>query len=95
MLKNPSTDEFHKVLDSWQPNIVYLQGEHLSNDEVGSLVWGGFDLSSLEAISGLFSTTLPTAVCNFLFFVLSGGFVLVLPFRASPLVGCMKDFFFF
>ncbi|XP_047257050.1 AT-rich interactive domain-containing protein 4 isoform X4 [Capsicum annuum] len=62
VLKNPSTDEFHKVLDSWQPNIVYLQGEHLSNDEVGSLVWGGFDLSSLEAISGLFSTTLPTAV---------------------------------
>lgn len=62
VLKNPSTDEFHKVLDSWQPNIVYLQGEHLSNDEVGSLVWGGLDLSSAEAISGLFSSALPTAV---------------------------------
>ncbi|TMW90035.1 hypothetical protein EJD97_016275 [Solanum chilense] len=62
VLKNPSTDEFHKVLDSWQPNIVYLQGEHLSNDEVGSLVWGGLDLSSAEAISGLFSSVLPTAV---------------------------------
>lgn len=72
MLKNPSTDEFHKVVDSWQPNIVYLQGEHLSNDEVGSLVWGGLDLSSAEAISGLFSSVLPTAVCNILSFVFSG-----------------------
>ncbi|XP_060172961.1 AT-rich interactive domain-containing protein 4 [Lycium barbarum] len=62
VLKSPSADEFRKVLDSSQPNIVYLQGERLSNDEVGSLVWGGVDLSSVEAISGLFSTTLPTAV---------------------------------
>lgn len=65
LLKNPSTDEFRKVLDSWQPNIVYLQGERLSDDEVGSPVWGGVDLSSVEAISGLFSATLPTAVCDF------------------------------
>ncbi|XP_051135750.1 AT-rich interactive domain-containing protein 4 [Andrographis paniculata] len=59
-LKNPTGDEFCKVLDSWQPNLVYLQGE-LLNDEVGSLVWGGLDLSSAEVLSGLFST-MPTTV---------------------------------
>ncbi|KAL3632855.1 AT-rich interactive domain-containing protein 4 [Castilleja foliolosa] len=61
-LKNPSTDEFQKVLDSWQPNLVYFQGKHLPNDEVGALVWEGLDLSSPEALSGLFSSTLPSTV---------------------------------
>ncbi|KAK4395027.1 AT-rich interactive domain-containing protein 4 [Sesamum angolense] len=61
-LKNPTTDEFRKVLDSWQPNLVYLQGEQLPNDEVGSVVWGGLELSSPEAVSGLFSSTMPTTV---------------------------------
>ncbi|KAM7480654.1 hypothetical protein LguiA_028867 [Lonicera macranthoides] len=62
VLNNPSTDEFRKVVTSFQPNLVYLQGEQLPNDEVGSLVWGGVDLSTAEAISGLFSTTMPTTV---------------------------------
>ncbi|KAG8380212.1 hypothetical protein BUALT_Bualt07G0169900 [Buddleja alternifolia] len=61
-LKNPTTDEFRKVLDSWQPNLVYLQGEQLPNDEVGSLVLGGFELSSPEDVSGLFSSAMPTTV---------------------------------
>ncbi|KAA8541586.1 hypothetical protein F0562_022738 [Nyssa sinensis] len=61
-LNNPSIEEFGKVLDSLQPNFVYLQGEQLPNDEVGSLVWGGVDSSTSEAISGLFNTTLPTTV---------------------------------
>ncbi|KAK6118737.1 hypothetical protein DH2020_047542 [Rehmannia glutinosa] len=61
-LKNPTADEFRKVLDSWQPNIVYLQGEQLSNDEVGSVIWEGLELSSPEALSGLFSSTMPTTV---------------------------------
>ncbi|KAL3632102.1 AT-rich interactive domain-containing protein 4 [Castilleja foliolosa] len=61
-LKNPSTDEFRKLLDSWQPNLVYFQGKHLPNDEVGPLVWEGLDLSSPETLSGLFSSTLPTTV---------------------------------
>uniref|UniRef100_A0A5B6Z6T6 ARID domain-containing protein n=2 Tax=Davidia involucrata TaxID=16924 RepID=A0A5B6Z6T6_DAVIN len=61
-LNNPSIEEFRRVLDSFQPNFVYLQGEQLPNDEVGSLVWGGVDLSTAEAISGLFGTTLPTTV---------------------------------
>ncbi|XP_059643866.1 AT-rich interactive domain-containing protein 4 isoform X2 [Cornus florida] len=61
-LNNPSIEEFHKVLDSFQPNFVYLQGEQLPNDEVGSLVWGGVDLSTTEAISGLFGSTLPNTV---------------------------------
>lgn len=63
-LTNPSTDEFCKAVDSFQPNFWYLQGEQLSNDEVGSLVWGGVDLSTPDAISGLFNaSTLPTTVC--------------------------------
>ncbi|XP_059630578.1 AT-rich interactive domain-containing protein 4-like [Cornus florida] len=61
-LNNPSVEEFHKVLDSFQPSFVYLQGEQLSNDEVGSLVWGGVALSTTEAISGLFGSTLPNTV---------------------------------
>ncbi|XP_031092123.1 AT-rich interactive domain-containing protein 4-like [Ipomoea triloba] len=62
LLKNPSRDEFRTALDTLQPNIVFLQGEQLPNDEVGSLVWEGLDLSSEEAISGLFGAKLPTTV---------------------------------
>ncbi|XP_057770655.1 AT-rich interactive domain-containing protein 4-like [Salvia miltiorrhiza] len=61
-LKNPSPDEFRKALDSWQPNLVYLQGKQLENEEVGSISWGGVELSSPEAVSGLFSSTMPTTV---------------------------------
>ncbi|KAL6585237.1 hypothetical protein OROMI_004526 [Orobanche minor] len=61
-LRNSCTDEFRKVLDSWQPNLVYLQGKHLPNDEIGSFVWEGLELSSPEALSGLFSATMPTTV---------------------------------
>ncbi|GMQ07974.1 hypothetical protein CsSME_00051932 [Camellia sinensis var. sinensis] len=63
-LNSPSIDEFHKILDSSQPNFVYLQGEQLPNDEVGSLVWGGIDVSTAEAVAGLFGSTLPTTVCG-------------------------------
>ncbi|OVA13018.1 ARID/BRIGHT DNA-binding domain [Macleaya cordata] len=62
-LVNPKIDEFRQVVQSSEPNIVYLQGEQLSdNKEIGSLVWGGVDLSTAEAISGLFDSTLPTTV---------------------------------
>ncbi|XP_047962528.1 AT-rich interactive domain-containing protein 4-like [Salvia hispanica] len=61
-LKNPTPDEFRKSLDSWQPNLVYLQGKQLDNEEVGSISWGGVELSSPEAVSGLFSSTMPTTV---------------------------------
>ncbi len=63
-LNNPSKDEFCKTLESYKPSIVYLQGEQLENDEVGPLVFGGVDVSTPEAISEIFATTLPTAVCN-------------------------------
>ncbi|KAF9600343.1 hypothetical protein IFM89_008514 [Coptis chinensis] len=46
------------------PNMVYLLGEQLVNEEgVGSLVWGGVDLSTSEAISGIFNSTLATTGC--------------------------------
>ncbi|KAA0059361.1 AT-rich interactive domain-containing protein 4-like [Cucumis melo var. makuwa] len=62
VLSNPSKDQFCRTLESYKPNIVYLQGEQLENDEVGSLVWGGVDLSTVEAISGLFNYPLLTTV---------------------------------
>ncbi|XP_043704301.1 AT-rich interactive domain-containing protein 4 [Telopea speciosissima] len=62
-LTNPTTDEFQRVLDSFEPSFVYLQGEKLSNEEeIGPLVWCGVDLSSPEAISALFGPILPTTV---------------------------------
>ncbi|KAK9282431.1 hypothetical protein L1049_005348 [Liquidambar formosana] len=65
-LTNPSTDEFGKLLESFRPNIVYLRGELLQNEEVGSLSWGGVDLSTAETLSGLFDVTMPTTVCVYL-----------------------------
>ncbi|KAG7013957.1 AT-rich interactive domain-containing protein 4 [Cucurbita argyrosperma subsp. argyrosperma] len=62
VLPNPSKDEFCRIIESYRPSIVYLQGERLENDEVGSLVWEGVDLFTVEAISGLFSSPLPTTV---------------------------------
>lgn len=62
VLPNPSKDEFCRAIESYKPNIVYLQGERLENDEVGSLVWGDVDLSTGEAISGLFGSSLPSSV---------------------------------
>ena len=61
-LNGPSKEEFCKVLESYKPNLVYLQGEQLENDEVGPLSWGDVDLSNPEAVSELFGTTLPTTV---------------------------------
>lgn len=63
-LTNPSKDEFCRTLESYRPGIVYLQGVQLVNDEVGPLVWEGVDMSTPEAISEIFATTLPTAVCD-------------------------------
>ncbi|KAG5538031.1 hypothetical protein RHGRI_025202 [Rhododendron griersonianum] len=61
-LNNPSRQEFRRVVDSCQPNFVYLQGEQLPHDEVGSLVWAGAHLSTAEAVAGLFGSVLPTTV---------------------------------
>ncbi|XP_022980513.1 AT-rich interactive domain-containing protein 4-like [Cucurbita maxima] len=60
-LTNPSTDEFSRIVESCLPSFVYLQGEQLGNDEIGSLVWNGVDLF-LEDLCGLFNTALPTVV---------------------------------
>ncbi|XP_024971327.1 AT-rich interactive domain-containing protein 4 [Cynara cardunculus var. scolymus] len=56
-LNSPTIDEFRKVLDSVQPNIVYLQGERLPNDDVGSLAWEG-----AEDLTGVFGSSLPTTI---------------------------------
>ncbi|XP_022750015.1 AT-rich interactive domain-containing protein 4-like [Durio zibethinus] len=63
LLNNPSIDEFWRVLESSEPNIVYLQGEQNADSEaIGSLIWGDVDLSTPEALCGLFGSTLPTTV---------------------------------
>ncbi|GAV70983.1 ARID domain-containing protein [Cephalotus follicularis] len=63
VLSDPSTDEFQRVLESTEPNILYLQGEQkVDSDEIGSLIWGDVDLSTPEALCGLFGSTLPTTV---------------------------------
>ncbi|GAA0145868.1 hypothetical protein LIER_05954 [Lithospermum erythrorhizon] len=62
VLKRPNINELQSVLDSLQPNVVYLQGEQLTGDEIGSLVWDDVDLSSVEAVSELFASVLPTTV---------------------------------
>ncbi|XAR49836.1 hypothetical protein NMG60_11003991 [Bertholletia excelsa] len=52
-LSCPCIEEFRRTFDSFQPNFVYLQGEWLPNNEVGSLVWAGVDLSTAEAVARL------------------------------------------
>ncbi|KAM5580888.1 hypothetical protein ABKV19_010214 [Rosa sericea] len=61
-LTNPSKEEFCKLLESYKPNLVYLQGEQLENDEVSSLAWRDTDLSTAESISDIFDAILPTTV---------------------------------
>lgn len=62
-LVNPKVDEFKQVVKTTEPGIVYLQGkQHSDNKEIGSLVWGNLDLSSVESICELFDSTLPTTV---------------------------------
>ncbi|TYH61004.1 hypothetical protein ES332_D07G019700v1 [Gossypium tomentosum] len=63
LLNNPSIDEFRRVLESFEPNIVYLQGEQIvDGEEIGSLVLGDVDLSTPEALCGVFGSTFPTTV---------------------------------
>lgn len=57
-LISPTADDFRKAIDSLQPNIVYLQGERLVNDQVGSLLW-----EAAQDLPALFASTLPTTVC--------------------------------
>ncbi|KAG4144458.1 hypothetical protein ERO13_D05G038100v2 [Gossypium hirsutum] len=62
LLINPSIDEFRRVFESTEPNIVYFQGEQNADEDIGSLVLGDVDLSTPEAICGLFGSTLPSTV---------------------------------
>ncbi|XP_021894369.1 AT-rich interactive domain-containing protein 4 [Carica papaya] len=63
VLNNPTTKEFQRVLEASEPSIVYLQGEQVAdNEEIGTLMWGDTDLSTPDALCGLFGSTLPTTV---------------------------------
>ncbi|KAK9726850.1 hypothetical protein RND81_05G241500 [Saponaria officinalis] len=61
-LCSPSFNDFRRTLESLRPDVVYLQGEWLPNDEIGGLVWDGVDLSNVEALSDLFGHVLPSTV---------------------------------
>lgn len=45
--------------------MVYLQGQLLPNDEIGSLVWDGVVISNVEVMAEVFSHVLPTMVREF------------------------------
>jgi len=63
VLNNPSIDTFRQTLQSFEPNIVYLQGERTEySEEVGSLRWGDVDLSYPQALCDLFGSSLPGTV---------------------------------
>lgn len=73
VLNNPSTDEFRRVLESSEPNILYVQGEQIDDgEEIGSLVLGDVILSTPEALLEIFGSTLPTTVSSYyhVFFLL-------------------------
>lgn len=62
-MTKPSADELGRVLEQLQPDFVYLQGQQLEDrGEIGSLVWDDFDLSTPEALCGLFASKLPNTV---------------------------------
>ncbi|KAM7259439.1 hypothetical protein ACFE04_015180 [Oxalis oulophora] len=68
VLTNPSTDEFQRVLESTEPNIVYFQGQlTVGSDEIGPLVWGDTDLSSADSLCRFFDSTLPTTRLMYFF----------------------------
>jgi hypothetical protein len=61
-LINPSVEQFREVQQAVQPNLLYLQGQQLENEEIGSLVWGDTDLSDPQTFSSLISPPFPTIV---------------------------------
>lgn len=65
-LINPTVDRFSEAQKLVQPNILYFQGEQLENEEqIGSLVWGGVDVSDSEMLTSFISPPLPTIVSYF------------------------------
>uniref|UniRef100_A0A7N0UY56 ARID domain-containing protein n=1 Tax=Kalanchoe fedtschenkoi TaxID=63787 RepID=A0A7N0UY56_KALFE len=63
LLYSPTVDEFRQALETSHPAFIYFQGEQFpDSEEQGSLVWGDVRLSSAEALSDLFGSTLPNAV---------------------------------
>ncbi|KAL6661323.1 hypothetical protein ACP70R_000707 [Stipagrostis hirtigluma subsp. patula] len=62
-LINPTVEQFQEAQQAVQPNLLYLQGQQLSNEkEIGTLVWGDADLSDPQTFSSLISPPFPTIV---------------------------------
>lgn len=63
-LINPSVEKFGEAQQAVQPNLLYLQGQQLENEEIGSLAWGGTDLSDPQMLCSLISPPFPTIVSS-------------------------------
>ncbi|CAL9199176.1 AT-rich interactive domain-containing protein 4 isoform X1 [Musa acuminata AAA Group] len=62
-LVNPTMDSFRNAQKSLEPNILYFQGEQLENEEeIGTLFWGGIDVSEAETFSSLMAPPSPTII---------------------------------
>lgn len=61
-LTSPSLDEFSRKLEAYRPRFVYLKGQELSDENIGSLSWGDSDLSTPELVAGAFGSVLPSMV---------------------------------
>lgn len=69
-MTNSTTAEFWQILESSEPNFVYLQGELLVNEEeIGSMMREVLTcrVTSAETIRGFFGPTLPTIVSYLIF----------------------------
>ena len=63
-LFNPTPEQFLEAQRVVQPNFLYIQGEQLEDDEIGSLVWGDADVSDPQAFSTLICPPFPTIVSS-------------------------------
>ncbi|CAO2211118.1 unnamed protein product [Urochloa humidicola] len=61
-LVNPSVEQFREAQQTVQPNLLYLQGQQLENEEIGSFVWGDTDLSDPQTFGSLIGPPFPTIV---------------------------------
>lgn len=61
-LINPTIAQFQETLQAVQPNFLYLQGQKLENEEIGTLAWHDVDVSDPHMFCSLITPPFPTIV---------------------------------
>uniref|UniRef100_A0A0E0LVH2 Uncharacterized protein n=1 Tax=Oryza punctata TaxID=4537 RepID=A0A0E0LVH2_ORYPU len=62
-LINPTVDQFRKAQQAVQPNLMYLQGQQLENEEeIGTLVWGDADFLKYLAQETSYRSLVPLGI---------------------------------